>query len=868
MSFAALNASLAESVQGIEVIKVTAQEQAERLKFRRGAQRFRDAFVRQGEVQAWYLPTLMFALAMAAGMLQGVWYVTTDRISIGQLVTYIGLLSLLRFPTQISTFSFALVQMGLVSARRILDLMAEHTELDENVAGISTPIKGKIEFEDVWFSYGSEPVLKGVSFVADPGETIAIVGETGSGKTTLTKLVNRIYDPERGRILIDGIDVKERSLDSLRSQISSIEQDIVLFSRPISENIGFSLGQQTDRAAIERAAKDAQADTFIQEMPEGYDTVIGERGVTLSGGQRQRLAIARALLTDPAILMLDDSTSAIDSATEDQIQRRDPPGARRAYDLPHHAPTLANSLGRPGARVAQGRSRRLRHPRRADATLQSLSTHLRPLRHAAIRPDHRNPSRGPLLDLTIYSLISTKDSYMGFIMEGLDSESYDRTYDDKALVRRILSYFKPQARGMIIVALLVVAASVMEAALPILISRGLDQLDVPDPTITNAIWGLIFLIFVAGVLSWLFSFVRQKRGAEVIGNVVFRLRLDAFEAVTKRDMSFFDEVPSGRIVSRVTSDTEDFANTVSLAMNLVSQVLLIVIIVIALLFRDVQLTLYALAIAPVVVLLALGFRKLARRTTLQAQRANSNVNTTIQEAMSGISVAKAFRQEDKIYSEFQTISQQAYKVTLWQGFVFSSIFPILFIVAGLGTTFIVYAGGNAVIAGDVSAGDWFLFLQSIALFWFPLTSIASFWSQFQQGLSAAERVFALIDATPRVVQRADHDPGILKGEIDFRDVRFEYVEGQPVLDHFTLHIPAGEMVALVGHTGAGKSTLGKLITRFYEFQDGQLFIDGNDIRFLDLNAYRRQVGVVPQTPFLFNGTVADNIRYPRPEATA
>ncbi len=321
MSFAELNASLAESVQGIEVIKVTAQEQAERLKFRRGAQRFRDAFIRQGEVQAWYLPTLILAVAMAAGLLQGAWYVTTDRISVGQLVTYIGLLSLLRFPTMISTFSFALVQMGLVSARRILDLMAEHTELDENVAGIASPIKGKVEFDDVWFSYGSDPVLRGVSFVAEPGETIAIVGETGSGKTTLTKLVNRIYDPERGRILIDGIDVKNRSLDSLRSQISSIEQDIVLFSRPISENIGFSLGQQTDRAAIERAARDAQADTFIQELPEGYDTVIGERGVTLSGGQRQRLAIARALLTDPAILMLDDSTSAIDSATEDQIQR-------------------------------------------------------------------------------------------------------------------------------------------------------------------------------------------------------------------------------------------------------------------------------------------------------------------------------------------------------------------------------------------------------------------------------------------------------------------------------------------------------------------------------------------------------------------
>ena len=321
MAFASLNASLAESVQGIEVIKVTAQEQAERLKFRRGALRFKDAFVRQGTVQAWYLPTLIFAVAFAVAIAQGVWFVTSGRMSVGDLVAFIGLMGLIRFPTMISTFSFALVQMGLVSARRILDLMAEHTELDENAGGVAEPIKGKIVFDDVWFSYEGEPVLKGVSFTAEPGETIAVVGETGSGKTTLTKLVNRIYDPDRGRITIDDIDVKAWSLDSLRSQISSIEQDIVLFSRPISENIAFSLGQQADSEAIRKAAIDAQADAFIQEMPEGYDTVIGERGVTLSGGQRQRLAIARALLTDPAILVLDDSTSAIDSATEDEIQR-------------------------------------------------------------------------------------------------------------------------------------------------------------------------------------------------------------------------------------------------------------------------------------------------------------------------------------------------------------------------------------------------------------------------------------------------------------------------------------------------------------------------------------------------------------------
>jgi ATP-binding cassette subfamily B protein len=320
-AFAALNSSLAESVQGIEVIKVTAQEDAEERKFLRGASRFREAFVRQGHVQARYLPTLVLTLARAVALVQGVWFVTSGRMELGDLVAFIGLMGLLSFPAEISTFTFQLVQMGVVSAGRILDLMSEQTELDENTGGNVAPITGRITFEHVSFSYGGDDVLNDVSFEALPGETIAIVGETGSGKSTLTKLVNRIYDPTEGRILIDGVDARDWNLDSLRSQISSIEQDIVLFSRPISENIAFSLGQQTDQAAIERAARDAQAHQFISELPEGYDTVIGERGVTLSGGQRQRLAIARALLTDPAILILDDSTSAIDSATEDEIQK-------------------------------------------------------------------------------------------------------------------------------------------------------------------------------------------------------------------------------------------------------------------------------------------------------------------------------------------------------------------------------------------------------------------------------------------------------------------------------------------------------------------------------------------------------------------
>jgi ATP-binding cassette subfamily B protein len=319
--FGVLNAGLNEAVRGVEVIKATGQENQERQRFNRNARLYRDYQVLQGLVQARYLPTLILPIAMAAGALHGVYLVREGELTLGQLIAYIGLLQQLGFPTFISTFSFSMVQMGLASARRILELMESETELDQNLDGHSAPIKGDIEFQDVTFSYGGEPILRNISFHARPGETLAIVGETGSGKSTITKLVNRTYDVDSGRIMIDGVDVREWNMDSLRSQISFIEQDVTLFSRSVAENIGFSLGQSADREEIVRAARDAQAHEFIVELEKGYETVIGERGVTLSGGQRQRLAIARALLTSPSVLVLDDSTSAIDSATEDAIQQ-------------------------------------------------------------------------------------------------------------------------------------------------------------------------------------------------------------------------------------------------------------------------------------------------------------------------------------------------------------------------------------------------------------------------------------------------------------------------------------------------------------------------------------------------------------------
>jgi ATP-binding cassette subfamily B protein len=318
--FGQMNARLAEAVAGIEVVKANAQEEQEWENFAANARTFRDYYVQQGVIEARYWPFLVFGICWAASLFHGLVLWQRDLISLGQVVTLIGLFGALRFPTFISIFSFNLVQLGIASAERILKMINTETDLDENAEGVARAIEGRVVFENVSFGYNGKLVLKDVSFTAYPGETVAIVGQTGSGKTTLTHLINRIFDTDAGRVMVDGVNVRDWSLASLRSQISTIEQDVFLFSRTLAENIAFGCAD-ADRDEIERAAREAQAHDFIMDFNEGYETEVGERGVTLSGGQRQRIAIARAFLTDPRILILDDSTSAIDSATEDKIQR-------------------------------------------------------------------------------------------------------------------------------------------------------------------------------------------------------------------------------------------------------------------------------------------------------------------------------------------------------------------------------------------------------------------------------------------------------------------------------------------------------------------------------------------------------------------
>jgi ABC-type multidrug transport system fused ATPase/permease subunit len=453
---------------------------------------------------------------------------------------------------------------------------------------------------------------------------------------------------------------------------------------------------------------------------------------------------------------------------------------------------------------------------------------------------------------------------MGFILDGLETETYDRTYSDRALVRRIIGYFRPYTRQMIQVSVMVALNSVAGTGGPILISRGLDLVRTNSSTeVILLITGGILLL---GVASWGFNYVQQVLSARVIGDVVLKLREDAFAATIRQDMGFFDEHPSGKIVSRVTSDTQDFSNVVSLVTDLISQVLLVLLLAVWLFAINAWLTLLLLAFSPIAVAIALSFRRLARQVTQRARRVTAKINAQIQESISGIVVAKSFRQERSIYDTFAVNNEQAYQVGLRRGLTLNTIFPIMGIASGIGMAVLTYAGGLATRGGALSPGDWYLFMQAVGFFWWPMLSIASFWSQFQDGLSAAERVFALIDAEPKVVQSACEPVDRLEGQIEFRDMSFSYTADEVVLSRFNLEIQPRETLALVGHTGAGKSSIAKLISRFYEFQSGQLLVDGRDIRTLDLSQYRRHIGVVPQEPFLFSGSVRDNIRYSQPDA--
>ena len=473
---------------------------------------------------------------------------------------------------------------------------------------------------------------------------------------------------------------------------------------------------------------------------------------------------------------------------------------------------------------------------------------------------------------------------MGFGI-GLGAEEYDRIYKDRDLVKRVLQYFAPYRKIMFIVITFVFLQSIANSLIPIISREAINKLEETTSVSEQQIYVLLLIIItlILNSLGWVFNYIRQFYSAQVIGDVVLNLRQDVNSAVLNHDMSFFDKYPTGKIVSRINTDSRDFGQTANQLMMTASSLLLVLIMFWVMFSINAFLTLVVLTLVPLIFLITLAFRKMARRLTLLGQRALAVVNAFVQESFSGIQIAKTFRQENKLYEKFKDVNQQSYIVNRRRAFLFNFLFPALSTIQGIALALLIIMGGTATLSGDLKAGDFYLFLQSLQLFFFPLFTIASFWPSFQSGLAASERIFALIDTPPAVIQNNNIIPEKINGEIIFDDLEFSYVKEQDVLDQnksvhtdksgakvfnkFSLTVKPGESLAIVGHTGAGKSSLAKLLTRFYEFQEGDILIDGVSIRDYDLKAYRKHIGIIHQVPFLWGDTLENNVKYGKQDAT-
>ncbi len=418
---------------------------------------------------------------------------------------------------------------------------------------------------------------------------------------------------------------------------------------------------------------------------------------------------------------------------------------------------------------------------------------------------------------------------------------------------------------MALIILLIVISSISSSFLPILTSIAIQNLEITPSS--SYLTFIIILMLCINLSAYVINYFQQLNSAKVIGNVIMDIRIDANAAVLNHDLSFFDKNPIGKIVSRVNRDSDEFGTAVDLTIQAIANLFSVVILIFYMFFISLFLTLLFLTSIPLFFLIATVFRKVARKKTLLGQRALASVNSYVKESFSGIQIAKTFRQEEKMYKNFNKINYQSYRVTLRRAFVLNGIFPSLGVVQGVVIMLLVYFGGSMVLSGGLISGQLFLFIQSMWFLSFPLFSIASFWPQFQAGLSAGERIFALIDTESKIIQKDNVKPNRLKGSIEFKNLTFEYEQDLPVFEDFSLKIAPGESIAIVGHTGAGKSSLASLIARFYEFQKGDILIDEISIRNYNIPEYRKQIGIIPQTPFLWADTLENNITYCCKEAT-